>query len=124
MQRRLERVLEESRLSLAQFDVLATLSTGEGITQQELAERLLVTKGNICGLLDRLEKLQLVERRADPIDRRINRIYLTTAGRQTLATALPQHQAELQEMTAALSLEETKTLRALMERLDDALDDA
>ena len=53
-------------MTLPQFDVLATLWHGEGITQQELASRLLVTKGNVVGLIDRLCTAGLVERRADP----------------------------------------------------------
>src|SRR5258707_2765648 len=39
-------LLEERGLSLPQFDILATLAMGEGITQQELAQRMLVTKGD------------------------------------------------------------------------------
>ena len=43
-------------LSVPQCDVLTTLTEAEGISQQELAQRLYVTKGNISGLLDRLER--------------------------------------------------------------------
>ena len=55
MERRLEQALDGHGLSIAQFDILATLGFRQGITQQELAERLLVTKGNICGMIDRME---------------------------------------------------------------------
>ena len=55
MERRLEQALERHGLSIAQFDILATLGFEQGITQQDLAERLLVTKGNICGMIDRME---------------------------------------------------------------------
>ena len=41
-------------LNLAQFDVLARVGGAEGLTQQDLAEALLVTKGNVCQMLDRL----------------------------------------------------------------------
>ena len=54
-------------LSVPQCDVLTTLTEAEGISQQELAQRLYVTKGNISGLLDRLERRG--SRRA-PLDRR------------------------------------------------------
>jgi len=47
-------------LNTAQFDVLAHVGAHKGITQQELADRLLVTKGNISQLLDRMEKLDLL----------------------------------------------------------------
>ena len=56
-----------------------------GITQQELAERLLVTKANVVGLIDRVSPAGWVERRADPEDRRVNRLYLTNAGRKLAA---------------------------------------
>ena len=47
--------LREIGLSAPQCDVLTTLTEAEGVSQQELAKRLYVTKGNISGLLDRLE---------------------------------------------------------------------
>src|SRR3954454_12174170 len=74
IQRRIVLTLNEHDVTLPQFDVLATLRFGEGLTQQELAGRLLVTKGNVCGVLDRLEALFWVERRPDPKDRRANRL--------------------------------------------------
>src|SRR4051812_44126756 len=77
--RRLGQVLDRHGLSLAQFEVLAVLFVGAGITQQELASRLLVTKGNICGMIDRMEANAWVERRPDPEDRRVNRLFLTDA---------------------------------------------
>ena len=84
---RLERCMAEALgvhgLTLPRFDVLATLWHGEGITQQELAERLLVTKGNVVGLIDRVSTAGWVERRPDPEDRRANRLYLTDAGRNS-----------------------------------------
>ena len=68
-------------LSIPQCDVLTTLTEREGVSQQELAKRLYVTKGNISGLLDRLATSGLVERRSIPSDRRSHAIFLTAAGR-------------------------------------------
>ena len=67
-------------LSIPQFDVLSTLSEREGLTQQDLAERLYVTKGNVSGLIDRLVEAGLVERRPIPGDRRSHARHLTEAG--------------------------------------------
>jgi MarR family transcriptional regulator, organic hydroperoxide resistance regulator len=67
-------------LSIPQFDVLSTLSEQEGLTQQDLAERLYVTKGNVSGLIDRLVEAGLVERRPIPGDRRSHALHLTRAG--------------------------------------------
>jgi DNA-binding MarR family transcriptional regulator len=75
-------------LSIPQCDVLTTLSEEEGVSQQELAKRLYVTKGNISGLLDRLERADLVERRSTASDRRQHSIFLTNAGRATALKAI------------------------------------
>ena len=72
--------LREIGLSVPQCDVLTTLTEAEGVSQQTLAERLYVTKGNISGLLDRLEGAGMVERRSILADRRQYAIYLTARG--------------------------------------------
>lgn len=68
-------------LSIPQFDLISTLTEREGLSQQELAERLYVTKGNVSGLVDRLVEAGLVERRAIPGDRRSHALHLTDKGR-------------------------------------------
>jgi MarR family transcriptional regulator, organic hydroperoxide resistance regulator len=75
-------------VSIPQCDVLTTLTEQEGVSQQELAKRLYVTKGNISGLIDRLEEAGFVERRSTASDRRQHAIYLTDAGRRTAEQAL------------------------------------
>jgi MarR family transcriptional regulator, organic hydroperoxide resistance regulator len=80
--------LREIGLSVPQCDVLTTLTEAEGISQQDLAKRLYVTKGNISGLLDRLEGAGLVERRSTAADRRQYAIYLTAPGREAAEKAI------------------------------------
>jgi DNA-binding MarR family transcriptional regulator len=80
--------LREIGLSVPQCDVLTTLTEAEGVSQQTLAERLYVTKGNISGLLDRLEGAALVERRSILADRRQYAIYLTAEGRAAAEKAI------------------------------------
>jgi DNA-binding MarR family transcriptional regulator len=125
---RLERCMAEAvgahGLTLAQFDVLATLWHGEGITQQELAEHLLVTKGNVVGLIDRVGAAGWVERRPDPEDRRANRLYLTDAGRKLLAQAWPSQVALNQKIFGKLTDGELQKMHALLERLDNATKEA
>ena len=75
-------------LSIPQFDALSTLTEREGLTQQELAERLYVTKGNVSGLVDRLVEAGLVERRASPADRRSHALHLTREGRRLAERAM------------------------------------
>ncbi|MEE7458947.1 MarR family transcriptional regulator [Methylorubrum populi] len=80
--------LRELGLSIPQFDVLSTLSEWEGLTQQDLAARLYVTKGNVSGLIDRLVEAGLVERRAIPGDRRSHALHLTPVGADLAARGI------------------------------------
>ncbi len=121
LERRMGEALGVHGLTMPQFDVLATLWHGEGITQQELAERLLVTKGNVVGLIDRVSSAGWVERRADPEDRRANRLYLTDAGRKLLAEAWPSQTVLTQKVFGALSEAELQTMHAMLVRLEDAI---
>jgi DNA-binding MarR family transcriptional regulator len=120
MERKLEQVLERHGLSIAQFDILATLGFEQGITQQELAARLLVTKGNICGMIDRMEASGWVERRPDPVDRRANRLFLTRRGKTQLGQTMPLEQALVKKIMGALKPFELQTLYQFLDRLDDA----
>lgn len=122
--RRIVTVLAQADVTLPQFDVLATLRFSEGVTQQVLAERLLVTKGNVCGVLDRLERLGWVERRPDPADRRANRLHLTAAGRRKVDAVLPRHDALVLDATRTLCDVDVTLLRGLLERLEHANDEA
>ena len=80
--------LREIGVSIPQCDVLTTLTEQEGVSQQELAKRLYVTKGNISGLIDRLAEAGLVERRSTALDRRQHAIHLTETGRRTAERAI------------------------------------
>jgi DNA-binding MarR family transcriptional regulator len=80
-------------LSIPQFDVLSTLTEREASTQQELAERLYVTKGNVSGLVDRLVEAGLVERRAVPDDRRSHALHLSERGRSLAERGLAAQRA-------------------------------
>ena len=104
-------------LSVAQFDVLAQVGVREGITQQELADALLVTKGNICQILDRMEAAGLLVRRQDG---RRKRLYLTDVGRTLRAEAVPAQEALIAQQFSALAPGEQVQLLRLLRKLDRA----
>ncbi len=106
-------------LSVAQFDALAQVGASEGMTQQELADSLLVTKGNVCQLLDRMERRRWIERRPEG---RTNRLFLTDEGRRLFEGAVPSQEAMVSERFSALSQGEQEQLHALLRKLDRALD--
>jgi DNA-binding MarR family transcriptional regulator len=103
-------------LTVAQFDALANLYLEDAASQQELAERLLVTKGNVTGLVNRLGERGLVARRAHPVDRRTNCISLTAAGRRLARRGLEVQRALIEHMMGALSRSDQESLRSLLTR--------
>jgi DNA-binding MarR family transcriptional regulator len=102
-------------LSLAQFDALAQVNVHEGLTQQELADALLVTKGNVCQLLDRMEQSGLLERHQDG---RANRLALTPQGRRLLERVLPAHEGLIAEQLSALAPQDQVQLLGLLRTVD------
>lgn len=64
-----------------QWKILITLWVEDGLTQQQLAEKIFKSKVSLVKLIDGLERRGLVNRRPDPNDRRSNRIFLTPKGR-------------------------------------------
>jgi DNA-binding MarR family transcriptional regulator len=105
-------------LSPAQFDVLAHVGAGEGMTQQELADSLLVTKGNICQLLDRMERCQLIARRQEG---RANRLFLTETGHCLFQRVVPAQENVIAGAFSNLAPEEQAELLRLLRKLDRAL---
>jgi DNA-binding MarR family transcriptional regulator len=69
-------------LTGAQVRLLSKLRHREGATQVEIAQAMDMRPISLSSLIDKLARQGLVERRADNSDRRINRLYLTSAGRE------------------------------------------
>ena len=94
-------------LSMGQFDVLAHVGAAEGATQQQVADALLVTKSNVCQLLDRMEAAGLVERRQQG---RSKHLYLTPAGRRLYDRVVPAHEDRIAEWLSVLEPDEQTQL--------------
>ncbi len=121
MHRQEQELLGAYHLTLPQFEALEQLSRGQGITQQQLAERLLVTKGNICGIIDRLSERELVERRTNPNDRRANCLYLTASGEALAREVAPIHQQLIESRMEALNASDQRILHTLLRQLDRSI---
>jgi len=107
------------QLSPAQVDVLAKVGSSEGISQQELANALLVTKGNVCQLLDKMEGSGLLERRPDG---RVNRLFLTDQGRRVHDEVVPEHDAMLAAYFNSLPARDQHELVRLLRQVDRAME--
>lgn len=76
----IDHVLKPMGVTGGQWWVITYLSLHPGLSQVALAEELNMGKVALGGLVDRLEKIRLIERRPDLVDRRMNRIHLSKAG--------------------------------------------
>jgi DNA-binding MarR family transcriptional regulator len=109
-------------LTIPQFDVLAQLDREpEGMTAGQLTRELLVTAGNVTGIVDRLEQLGLVQRRRLPEDRRAVQVRLTARGRRLMTRVLPAHRRQVQSLLAPLPPADLARLRDLLGRLGRSL---
>jgi DNA-binding MarR family transcriptional regulator len=106
--------VRELGLSVPQCDVLTTLTEREGISQQELAARLYVTKGNISGLVDRLEAAKLVERRSIEGDRRSHAIFLTAQGRSLAEQGIEVQRRFVLDTLGRMSADDLKKFESLI----------
>lgn len=105
-------------LNTAQFDVLAHVGAHTKMTQQELADSLLVTKGNVSQLLDRMEKLGLLKRCQE---KRNNTLVLTEKGQQLYDLVVPTTEQLIEDQLAVLSPAEATDLLRLVRKLDQSL---
>ena len=105
-------------LNTAQFDVLAHVGAHTRMTQQELADSLLVTKGNVSQLLDRMEKLGLLRRCQE---KRNNTLVLTENGQQLYDLVVPTTEKLIEDRLAVLSAEEAAQLLRLVRKIDQSL---
>lgn len=104
-------------LTLPQFGVLEALYHLGPLPLGGLAEKLLVTGGNVTYVMDRLEEQGLVTRTRCGEDRRIIRACLTDEGRRLVMDVFPGHAAFIHELVEVLDVDEQETLRRLLKKL-------
>ena len=109
-------------ITLPRFDLLAQLDRAEtGLTMGELSRRLMVSNGNVTGLIDRLVGEGLVERQPSPDDRRAQLVRLTKAGKKAFDTMTPEHQAWVNDLLGGLARNEMQALHELLGKLKSSL---
>src|SRR5699024_1933888 len=106
--------LKEWNLSAAQFDVLVQVGATERLTQKELGNRLLVTKGNITQLLTKMEKMELIKREREW---KTNYLSLTKKGNELYREVVPKQEAFQAAQFRNLNREEPLLLLDLLKKL-------
>ncbi|MEO7909241.1 MAG: MarR family transcriptional regulator [Roseiflexaceae bacterium] len=113
-----ERFFRSQGMNTAHFDVLAQVGAARGMTQQELADALLVTKGNISQLLSKLEQAGMITRQQIG---RTNCLSLTNQGQAVFEKVVPQQEALIANLLAPLSDEDQRELLRLLRKLDQSI---
>lgn len=107
--------MEQFDVTLPQFDVMAELEhAGERLTMSQLSQELMVSNGNVTGVVDRLEKKGFVTRLRPSFDGRVLFIELTKEGRKEFKRIAKQHDRWQTEFFSSLSTEEMDELERLV----------
>ena len=110
-----ERLRTEFGSTLPRFDVMSALSRYDhGIKMSELSRLLMVSNGNVTGIVERLAEEGLLLREADPDDRRAARVRLTHKGIEEFEQQAIKHQDWLNECLSGISAKESATIAALL----------
>lgn len=111
------RSIESLGLGYSGFAILELLLHKGPTPVNTIGAKVNLTSGSISVAVDRLEQRGLVERRADPGDRRARVVHLTPAGRQLIKQAFACHAGAMEQATSGLSAGERKQAIALLRKL-------
>jgi DNA-binding MarR family transcriptional regulator len=109
----------EFGITIAQSFILFALLASDGLNPKTMAEQLEIDGSAITGLLDRLEKEGLVERKADPKDRRAFCVYLTKKGRRRAEDVLPAAMEVNRRLKASLGKGDEQVVSRFLEKVKD-----
>jgi DNA-binding MarR family transcriptional regulator len=115
--------LKGTGLTLAQFDIIATLGNTEGMNFKTLGEKTLITKGTLTGVVDRMERDGLVQRQPGEPDRRVCNVKLTRAGEQLFDKLFPAVVDTTAQAMRGFSATELKRIESDLARLCAAMGD-
>ena len=121
MQLTLARNMAHLEIKPPHLDIMINLYRREGISQQELARKLLVGRSNMSMLLPQLEKRGLIERRADARDKRVLRLHLTDEGKAVTEQAMKVQTALIDTVMATSDEERCLLVADQMEKIIEVL---
>lgn len=116
------RLRDRFGITLPRFDVLAQLDRArDGLAMGELSKRLMVSNGNLTGLIDRLVQEGLVSRTPLPNDRRTHLVKLTETGLAAFDEMAREHEGWIDTMLAGVDRNDLATLLELLGDLKESL---
>lgn len=113
----LNKKFEKYGITYSQFNIIRILWEKEGQTQKEILENLSIKPSSLSGILDLLEKKELVKRIIDEKDARINRIYITEKGKNIKQLSIEIFNETDKILTQGFSDEEKSLLLLWLKRI-------
>jgi MarR family 2-MHQ and catechol resistance regulon transcriptional repressor len=114
---RTNRDIQSHGLNTTEFGVLDLLYHRGPQPLQKIGEKVLISSGNITYVVDKLQKKNLLKRRASQDDRRVIFAELTEEGRHFFEQIFPQHKQVIFDAVSGLSTEEKEQAVALLKKL-------
>ena len=114
---RLDEYLSKHNLHVGQEMLLKYLWNQDGLSQKEIGEFMGIQSATVTRMVIRMERSGFVERRTDPDDQRVSRVYLTDSGRSLQRAVEQGWMAIEQQILAGFSLEERLLLRRYLEQI-------
>ena len=114
---RTHRHLSSKGLTISQFGVLEALYHLGPLSQKQIGQKILRSRGNITMIIDNLEKRGLVMRKRDKEDRRVFIIHLTDEGNKLISKIFPPHATKISDEMSILSAAEQEMLGGLCKKL-------
>jgi len=114
---------DEFSMTLPRFEVLAALDrVPDGLSMVELSRWLMVTKGNITGIAERLSEDKFITRKPIPTDRRSFCVTLTDEGRELYRQMADRYEQCIDEIFTDISQEEMDAFMGLLSKTKEAVD--
>lgn len=119
------RLEEEFETTLPRFDVMAALEREpDGLTMSQLSAALLVSNGNVTGIVNRLIEELLVVRTLESDDRRIATVRLTRKGREAFQRMARGHEQWVDKMFAGVTESQMEQLMKLLAAVRHSIDES
>mgnify|MGYP005819651283 CR=1 FL=1 len=109
------RLRERFDVTLPRFDLMAQLDqVPEGMTLSDVSKRMMVSNGNVTGLVERLVESGHLDRRTSEADRRVQVIRLTRIGRAEFRKMAAEHESWIADLFSDLTSKDARELMRLL----------
>ena len=114
---------ETFAMTLPRFEVMSAINrVPDGLTMSELSQWLMVTKGNVTGIAERLSEDGYIKRRPTPTDRRSFCVTLTAKGQRLVSRMQAEHERIVEQIFDGLGLEDNDMLMGILARIKDEVE--